>query len=232
MRHQRRPSPRQFAIEMNEELSLEDALSACGLSLPDRQREIIHSYCELLWDWNSRLNLTRHTDFETFVARDVVDSMQLADCLEPRESVMDVGSGGGVPGILLSILRPDTRITLCESVKKKAATLSDIVMRLELPCDVAAARAEEALVDMQFDTLVARAVGPMARMLRWFQPHWSSIGRLLMVKGPRWVEERKEARHLGLLRSLELRRLRSYPMPGTESESVILVLKKSADHSA
>ncbi len=218
--------------EMNEKQSLEDALSACGLSLPDRQREIIDSYCELLWDWNSRLNLTRHTDFETFVARDVVDSMQLADCLEPRESVMDVGSGGGVPGILLSILRPDIRMTLCESVKKKAATLSDIVTRLELPCDVAAARAEEALVDMQFDTLVARAVGPMAKMLRWFQPHWSSIGRLLVVKGPRWVQERKEARHLGLLRSLELRRLRSYPMPGTESESVILVLKKSADRSA
>jgi len=72
----------------------------------------------------------------------------------------------------------------------------------------------------------------MAKVLGWFQPHWSSIGRLLMIKGPRWVQERKEARHLGLLKSLELRRLRTYPMPGTESESVILVLKKSARRSA
>ena len=58
------------------------------------------------------------------------------------------------------------------------------------------------------------------------------LRRLLIVKGPRWVQERKEARHLGLLRSLELRRLRSYPMPGTASESVILVLKKSAGRAA
>ncbi len=209
--------------------SLIAALEAQRISLPERQAEQIQRYCQLLWDWNARLNLTRHTDFKTFVARDVVDSMQLADCLQPKENVMDVGSGGGVPGVLISVLRPDLQVTLCESVKKKAAVLSDITGQLQLPCTVVAARAEDALADLQFDTLVARAVGPMAKILRWFQPRWESIGRILLVKGPRWLEERLEARHLGLLRDLELRRLRSYPMPGTDSESVILSVTASTN---
>ena len=58
----------------------------------------IDRYCALLWDWNSKLNLTRHTDFDTFVSRDVVDSLELAKLLSANEEVLDVGSGGGVPG--------------------------------------------------------------------------------------------------------------------------------------
>ncbi len=204
--------------------SVEQALQAYSLELPSEQAEKIGRYCDLLWEWNQQLNLTRHTDYDTFVVRDVTDSIQLAGCLHPGESVLDVGSGGGVPGVLLAILRPDLRVTLAESVKKRAAALSDIVSRLELPCTVIHGRAEDVLGDLRFDTLVARAVGPMARILKWFQPNWPSIGRLLLIKGPRWVEERKEARHLGLLRNLELRRLKSYPMAGTDSESVILVV--------
>ena len=59
-------------------------------------------------------------------------------------------------------------------------------------------------------------------MLKWFQPHWGSIGRLLSVKGPKWVEERGEARHRGLLQNVALRRAAVYTTPGTDAENVIL----------
>ncbi len=62
----------------------------------------------------------------------------------------------------------------------------------------------------------------MWKMLKWFEPHWAAIGRLLLIKGPKWTEERGEARHRGQLRQLELRRVASYPMVGTSSESVVL----------
>ena len=69
----------------------------------------------------------------------------------------------------------------------------------------------------------ARGVGGrLAKLLRWFRPHWNALDRLLVLKGPAWVEERGEARHAGLLRDLALRKLTSYPLPGTESESVLL----------
>ena len=212
---------------MTDQRTLSEELQRQGIVIPEDQTARIQDYCMLLWDWNLRINLTRHADFETFVARDIVDSVQLADCLEKGESVMDVGSGGGVPGILIAILRPDIRLSLCEATGKKADVLRDIVDRLDLRCHVIGARVQDALEENAYNTLTARAVGSLAKMLRWVQPNWQRFERLLLIKGPRWVDERKEARHLGLLRSIELRRLRSYQMPGTESESVILSLKKS-----
>jgi 16S rRNA (guanine527-N7)-methyltransferase len=209
--------------------SLAEALQRRGLELPAEQVVLCERYCRLLWDWNRKLNLTRHTDYDTFVSRDVVDSLELARLLAPREEVLDVGSGGGVPGVLLAVLRPDLDVSLSESVQKKARVLRAIVTALPLRVAVDACRAEHVLEDQRFDTVVARAVGPLWKILTWLQPHWASFGRLLLVKGPRWVEERAAARERGLLQRLDLRRVAAYPLAGTSSESVILQLTYRRD---
>jgi len=81
------------------------------------------------------------------------------------------------------------------------------------------------LEDFRFDAVVARAVGSLRKVLTWLAPHWASIGRLLLIKGPQWVAERGEARHYGLMHKLELRRAAHYPMSGRDSESVILEIR-------
>jgi 16S rRNA (guanine527-N7)-methyltransferase len=202
--------------------TLAAALGRSGIELADDQAAGLDAYCRLLWEWNGKLNLTRHTDYEKFVTRDVVDSQAFEPFLDAGERVLDVGTGGGVPGIVLAILRPDLTVELSESMAKKARAVQAIVSELKLPVAVHHARAEQLLEEKTFDTLVARAVAPLAKLVTWFAPHWESFNRLLVLKGPAWVEERKEARERGLLRSLELRKLASYPLPGTESESVLL----------
>lgn len=199
-------------------------LARFEIELPPEQLDAIENYCRLLWDWNTKLNLTRHTDFERFVSRDVVDTLELSKLLHAGEEVMDVGPGGGVPGILLGIMRPDLQITMCESVGKKCQALDAMLQELDLPVTLFHARAESLLDDFRFDATVARAVGPLWKMCFWFKEHWLSVGRLLAIKGPNWTEERKEARHRGLLNQVELRRVAAYPMAGTDSESVILKL--------
>jgi 16S rRNA (guanine527-N7)-methyltransferase len=205
--------------------SLRAELDRHQLTLPDDQIQRLQQYCRLVWDWNQKLNLTRHTDYQRFVARDLVDCLQLSALLGQGEAVLDIGSGGGVPGVVLAVLRPDLRITLSESVGKRAAVLDDIVSQLRLDVVVAPQRAERVLDEQRFDTLTARAVGPLWKMLKWLAPHWDSIGRLLAIKGPRWVEERGEARHRGYLKPLELRRAAVYPLAGTASQSVILQIR-------
>ncbi len=205
--------------------TLGDALRRFDIELPDDHVAQLDRYCCLVWDWNERLNLTRHTDFDKFVSRDLVDTVQLSCLLEPDEKVLDVGTGGGVPGVVLAITRPDLQVSLCESVRKKAQVVEAIVRELGLSTPVYCDRAEELLQEHRFDTLVARAVGPLWKMCKWFGPHWHSFGRLWAIKGPRWVEERKEARERGLLKNVELRKVVTYPMPGTESDSVILRLR-------
>ena len=209
--------------------SLAKALAVRAIELPEAQIERLARYCELLWEWNERINLTRHTDFQTFVDRDVTDTLALAELLDAGERVLDVGSGGGVPGVLLGIIRPDLKITLSESVGKKARVLEDIVQRLGLEIEVRGDRAEEILKRAEFDTLTIRAVARLKKLLTWFRPHRSSFGRLLIIKGPAWIEERGEARHHGLLKALRLRRLVSYKTEGMDAESVILQISRAND---
>jgi 16S rRNA (guanine527-N7)-methyltransferase len=199
------------------------ALAAtAGVELDGRQAELLDRYRRLLWSWNEKLNLTRHTTLEKFVSRDVVDSHQLAQLLQPGERVLDIGTGGGVPGVVIAILRPDLAVSLSESTGKKARAVKEMVAELGLPTPVYACRVEEVLQTATFDVLVGRAVSSLRKVLTWLAPHWDAFDRLLLVKGPSWVEERGEARHFGVLRGLELRKVAVYQTPQTGAENVIL----------
>jgi 16S rRNA (guanine527-N7)-methyltransferase len=186
--------------------------------------ELLDRYRQLLWSWNERMNLTRHTTLEKFVGRDALDSFELSKLLGKGERVLDVGTGGGVPGVVIAILNPGLSMSLCESTQKKARAVESIVSELGLHIRVYPNRAEEVLEITTFDTLIARALAPLAKILGWLQPHWEAFDRLLLIKGRSWADERDEARQAGLLRGLELRKAASYTTPGNDAESVILSL--------
>ena len=177
------------------------------IELPAAANRPAGAYCRLLWEWNAKLNLTRHTDYEKFVARDLVDSLAFARFLDPGETVLDVGTGGGVPGVVLAIVRDDLKVALCESVGKKARAVADIV---------AAAGAGRARASRPGRGPAGRAPfrhagdprgGPAEEAVEWFSPHWGAFERMLVLKGPAWVDERGEARHYGLMHDLALRKL-------------------------
>jgi 16S rRNA (guanine527-N7)-methyltransferase len=205
---------------------LQAALAAQQIAATPEQVELLDRYRRLLWTWNERMNLTRHTTLEKFVGRDIVDSHELGKLLEQGERVLDVGTGGGVPGVVLAILRPDLSVSLCESTQKKARAVEAIVVELGLRVPVFPSRAEEVLEISTFDTLVARALAPLSKVLTWLRPHWDAFDQLLMIKGPAWVAEREEARHAGLMRGLELRKAATYQAPITGAESVILSIRR------
>jgi len=207
--------------------SLKQAAGMCGITeIADDRWAILEAYCLLLWEWNSRINLTRHTNFDLFARRDLLDSWHLANLLKQGEEVLDIGTGGGVPGVVLAILRPDLQLTLCDSVGKKAKAVESIVRSLDLPIPVHPTHVQKVLDDFRYDSLVVRAVGPLTKICVWLEDYWHTFGRLLAIKGPKWVEERGDARHRGFLKSIELRKADSYLMPDTHAESVILQLRK------
>jgi len=206
--------------------TLADSLDKHHISLPKMQVRKLDEYCQLLWDWNERINLTRHTDYDKFVARDVVDSLALAEFLRTGERILDVGTGGGVPGIPLAILRPDLRVELCDSTGKKTLAVSEMIQELRLNIPVHHAKAEALLSEKgkRFTTLTIRAVSRLVLILRHFAPCWSSFDRMLLVKGPKWTEERGEARHYNLMTKIALRCLKTYSTKTSESESVESVI--------
>jgi len=190
-------------------------------------------YAASLWSWNARLNLTRHTDAARFVARDVGDAVAIAAHLARGERVLDVGTGGGAPGVILAILRPDLRVELCDSVAKKARAVAAIAAESGLTLPVHAVAAQELVAqrpggDERFDTLVVRAVAPLQKLLTWFEPIVHAYGRLLVVKGPRWEEELAAARDARLARRSVVRRIAAWPLPGTANQSVLLEIRATA----
>lgn len=202
--------------------ALKEHLRSQQIDVSNEQVEMLDQYRRLLWSWNERMNLTRHTTLEKFAGRDVVDSYELGKLLERGERVLDVGTGGGVPGAVIAILRPDLSVSLCDSTQKKARAVEAIVGELALPIRVYPNRAEEVLEITTFDTLIARAIAPLTKVLGWLRPHWEAFDRMLLIKGRSWVEERAEARQAGTLRGLELRKAASYETPRGGAESVIL----------
>ena len=200
-------------------------LGAAFSDLDDACLQRVRQYAVLLWLKNQQMNLTRHTTWDQFVTRDLLDTVELSGLVPAGSEVLDVGTGGGVPGLLLAILRPDLKLTLTDSVGKKAAALGEFAAALELDVEIYNERAETVLEDLRFDVTTARAVGPLIKICRWFEGHWPSVGRLLATKGPKWPEELEQANESGLTTGIKVTRLKEYATPGTEWKSVILELR-------
>lgn len=199
------------------------------VDVPPEAAAPLIAYFEQLLVWNERLNLTRHCSLDDFVGRDLVDCQALSSHLQTGDRVLDVGSGGGVPGAPLAILRPDVTVELCDSVAKKAAALKSIVEAAGVDATAHHARAETLVEESWYDALVARAVAPLEKVARWFAPHWDDFGGLFIIKGPSWIDERHAARTSGLLKGVELRRVGEYPRAGMDANSVVLRLRRDSE---
>jgi 16S rRNA (guanine527-N7)-methyltransferase len=119
--------------------------------------------------------------------RHLLNSAVLGDLLAPGETVVDVGSGAGLPGIPLALARPDCSYVLLEPLARRAAFLAEVVADLALPnVRVLRARAEDhARERPAYDVAVARAVAPLDRLAGWCLPLLRPGGRLLALKGDR-----------------------------------------------
>ncbi len=204
---------------------LAQTIEDMNLPVPDEETLArLTKYCRALWQENESVNLTRHTTYEKFVSRDLIDTIEVGKLIPLDKTVIDMGSGGGVPGMLLAILRPDLSVSLTESVGKKAVALESIAAQVGVEVEIYNTRAEKMLEDFSYDYTTARAVGPLYKICTWLQDVWPSAGRVLAIKGPNWTNERNVAAEKGLLKKTEIEVVSQYAPPGTEWESVILQL--------
>lgn len=176
-------------------------LAALGVSLEASVLGQLGHYLGLLLAMNARMNLTAITDPGEAWSRHVLDALSLVPLLPggAREaSLLDVGSGGGVPAIPVALARPDLRVTMLEATQKKAAFLTDVARALGLArVSVIAARAETLPRPVHhgaYAVVTARAVGRLAVLAPWTLPFVRPGGCALLIKGQRADEELAEAR--------------------------------------
>lgn len=124
-------------------------------------------------------------------SRHIPESLALARLLPDGPDLVDIGSGGGLPGLVIAIARPDLAVTLVESTRKKATFLEATAEALGIGVRVVNERAET--LEGDFALATARAVAPLDRLLPWVLPLLGPGGRLYAVKGPGWRDEVGEA---------------------------------------
>jgi len=168
--------------------ALFDGARALGIELSEEQATRLIAHLDLLDDWNQRINLTAIRERHAQITKHVLDSLTVRPWLKGRR-IADIGSGAGFPGIPLAIVEPDRHFVLIESVGKKCRFLEQVRDALALAnLEVVQARAESYHPAARFDTVIARAVGPLADLVRFAGSLLAPGARLLAMKG-RYPEE-------------------------------------------
>lgn len=172
-------------------------LSIAGLDVSRETFETLKAYEALVQRWNPAINLVSKTDVSALWQRHILDSAQIfALCPRAALSWVDLGSGGGFPGLVVAILakelHPSLRVTLIESDLRKATFLRQASQTLGLAVSVLSKRIES-LSPANADVLSARALAPLSSLLGFADQHMAPAGTAIFPKGARAAEEIAEA---------------------------------------
>jgi 16S rRNA (guanine527-N7)-methyltransferase len=195
-----------------------------GIELAESQADRLLAHLDLLDDWNARMNLTAIRDRRSQITKHLLDSLTVRPYLRGNR-IADVGSGAGFPGIPLAVVAPDRHFALIESTGKKCRFLEHVRDTLGLAnVEVVQSRAESYEPRERFDTVLARAVGPVADLVKVAGRLVAGGGRLLAMKG-RYPEEELAAK----LNGWKVAAVHRLAVPGLEEERHLVELCRSHD---
>jgi 16S rRNA (guanine527-N7)-methyltransferase len=204
--------------------TLLDGARALALDLDEAQLAKLVAHLDLLDEWNTRMNLTAIRDRPSQLTKHLLDSLTVLPYLQ-GERIADVGSGAGFPGIPLAIVEPHRHFSLIESTGKKCRFLEHVRDALELKnVEVVQSRAESYKPEVRFDTVLARAVGPVADLVKVAGPLVVGGGRLLAMKG-RYPQDELAAR----LNGWKVASVHPLTVPGLGEERHLVELVRSHD---
>ena len=164
----------------------------------DRIELAVH-YTQILAGAGVERGLIGPREIDRLWERHVLNSSALGELVEPGESIADIGSGAGLPGIPLALARPDVAVTLIEPLLRRSEFLNEVVAELGLDVTVIRGRAEDRAVRdavAPFDAVTSRAVASLDKLWKWSKPLLKPGGRMLALKGERAEAELTEHRRV------------------------------------
>ena len=204
-----------------------------GIPLTAEQIGQFSVYHEMLLDWNTRMNLTALTAPEDVAVKHIIDSLTAYDAalFDGARTLIDVGTGAGLPGIPLAVYAPHLTVTLLDSLNKRVRFLTEVTAAMGLPnVRCIHARAEEAARTAEhraaYDIVVSRAVARLPVLLEYMLPFVRVGGTLLALKGRAYAEEQKEARRAAEVLGGGRITARPVHLPGLDDVRAILTVTK------
>ncbi|MBE6009921.1 MAG: 16S rRNA (guanine(527)-N(7))-methyltransferase RsmG [Lachnospiraceae bacterium] len=213
--------------------ALESGLSEYGLSLSDKQKNQFVTYGSMLQEWNQKMNLTAITDSEEIAVKHFLDSLtgiRLVD-FSKVETLIDLGTGAGFPGIPLKIMFPEMKVTLADSLNKRINFLNSVIEQLELNIVTAVHGRAEDLARKpeyreQFDVCASRAVANLATLSEYCIPFVKNKGCFLSYKGPDADWEIREAKNAIERMGGRFENSDHFTLPPYQDERVLVLIRK------
>jgi 16S rRNA (guanine527-N7)-methyltransferase len=169
---------------------LSQGLEIIGLDLSARQLAMLDAYLSLLAKWNQTYNLTAVREEARMVSYHLLDSLTLVPHLNGGKRLLDVGSGGGMPGIPAAIARPDLQVVVLDANHKKTTFLRQAAIELKLPnVEVVTERAELYQPAEKFDRITSRAFSELAEFVKLTRHLLTADGQFVAMKGVYPYEE-------------------------------------------
>ncbi|MGM0951381.1 MAG: 16S rRNA (guanine(527)-N(7))-methyltransferase RsmG [Pseudomonadota bacterium] len=204
---------------------LDEGLAGMELSLNQSQQQQLLAFLALLNKWNKAYNLTAVRDEQVMVSRQLLDSLSILPWIT-TDHLLDVGAGGGLPGIPLAIVFPDRHFTLLDSNGKKTRFLNQCVLELGLKnVDVIHGRAEDCMPDQPFTQISSRAFTALENLVSWCGQLLANDGEFLAMKG-QYPDDEVSA----LPEDWQVKSSHSLKVPGADGERHLLVVAR-AGHS-
>jgi 16S rRNA (guanine527-N7)-methyltransferase len=204
-------------------LVLNDGIKALQLDLHAQQVEQLLDYLALLNKWNSVYNLTSVRDPMQMVTLHLLDSLAAVPAFAGARNVLDVGAGGGLPGLVLAIARPDLKVSLIDTVHKKTAFLNQVKAELGLAnVSVYTMRVEQLQVKQKFDVITSRAFADLSDFVNWSGHLLEQGGQFIALKGVAPAEERER-----LPEPWKVSKLQPLEVPGLGAERHLVFIAKT-----
>lgn len=209
--------------------ALIEKANSIGIEISQKQAEQFYKYMELLLEWNEKMNLTAITEPEEVILKHFIDSLTIIPYLKEANTVLDIGTGAGFPGIPLKILEENKKFTLLDSLNKRIIFLQTIINELELKnIQAIHGRAEEFVSKERetYDIVTSRAVARLNVLLEYMLPFVKVGGRCICMKSFEIEEELKEAKKAIEILGGEIEKIDEITLPNTDIKRKIVVIKK------
>ena len=201
---------------------LNDGIAALALDLGAEQAEKLLDYLALLAKWNNVYNLTSVRDPMQMLTLHVLDSLAAVPAFAEAKNVLDVGAGGGLPGMVLAIARPDVKVSMIDTVHKKTAFLTQVKAELGLAnVTVYTKRVEQLEVKQKFDVITSRAFADLSDFVNWSNHVLEEGGQFIALKGVAPPDERER-----LPADWKVTKLQPIQVPGLHAERHLVFIAR------